>query len=213
MAYVGDNSYAAFTSPIQGQRYRFEVAPTFGGINFYSVLADARRYFFYRPITLAMRGLHYGRYGGGSEDNRLGRLHVGQPSFIRGYDPNSFDVSECSGTVGCPEYDRLIGSRLAIANFEIRVPLFGNEEYGLIPLSFLPTEISPFVDAGFAWGRARPVDFRFDRNTTDRVPVVSYGLSTRINILGYAIGEIYYAVPLHRPEKGGHFGFQLQPGW
>jgi hypothetical protein len=77
----------------------------------------------------------------------------------------------------------------------------------------LPTEIAPFFDAGIAWQRFADPVFRFDRTTSERVPVMSYGVSTRINVLGYAIAEIFYAVPLHRQEKGGHFGFQVQPGW
>jgi len=46
-----------------------------------------------------------------------------------------------------------------------------------------------------------------------RLPVVSSGVSARVNILGYLILETYFAYPYQRPEKGWHFGFQLQPGW
>ncbi|HEX2716369.1 MAG TPA: hypothetical protein VHM67_01750, partial [Gemmatimonadaceae bacterium] len=51
------------------------------------------------------------------------------------------------------------------------------------------------------------------RGATAQVPVASAGVSTRINLFGYLIGEIYYAYPFQRPDKGGHFGFQLAPGW
>ena len=215
-ALVGDNSYMGFTSPIQGQRYRFEVAPTFGGINFYALLADARRYFFASPVTLAVRGMHYGRYGGEADDGRLSPLYVGQPAFIRGYNPNSFTLDECSpraGSDGCPEFERLVGSRIAFGNLELRLPLFGNEQFGLIDIPFLPTEISPFFDIGVAWTRAASPELRFERNTPDRVPLMSAGLSARVNLFGYAVGEVFYVYPFQRPEKGGHFGFQLQPGW
>ncbi len=60
-ALVGDYSFFGFTSPVQGGRYRFEVAPTFGALRFHTVTADYRRYFFARPVTIALRGLHYGR--------------------------------------------------------------------------------------------------------------------------------------------------------
>jgi outer membrane protein assembly factor BamA len=126
-------------------------------------------------------------------------------------------VSECtdaaSGSNECPEFDRLIGSRVAVASAELRIPLFGNQELGLINLPYLPTEISPFVDAGVAWSKGSSPDFRFDRRTTDRVPVVSAGVAARINVLGFAVFEIYYAHPFQRPGKGAHFGFQLAPGW
>ncbi len=217
-ALVGDNSFMGFTSPIQGGRYRFEVAPSFGGISFYSVLGDTRRYFFKSPVTLAVRGMHYGRYGGGSEDPRLSPLYVGQPAFIRGYDPNSFSVEECVSAQpgepdGCPEFNRLVGSRIALVNLELRIPLFGTQELGLINLPFLPTEIAPFVDIGAAWGRSGLPELRFERETADRVPVVSTGVSARVNLFGYIVGEIFYVHPFQRQVKGSHFGFQLQPGW
>jgi Tol biopolymer transport system component len=216
-AFVGDNSYMGFTSPIQGGRYRFEVAPAFGGISFYSLLGDTRRYVFLRPVTFAVRGMTYGRYGGGSEDERLSPIWLGQPAFIRGYDPNNFGIDECvvetTQDNPCPEYTRLVGSRMAIANFELRIPLFGTEELGLINLPFLPTEISPFFDVGVAWRRNESPEFRFEREGGDRVPVMSTGVSARVNLFGYAVGEVFYVYPLHRKEKGAHFGFQLQPGW
>ena len=56
-AFVGDNSFAAFTSPISGTRYRFEFGPTFGTVMFNTALADGRRYLFWRPLTLAFRAL------------------------------------------------------------------------------------------------------------------------------------------------------------
>ena len=216
-AFVGDNAYMGFTSPIVGQRYRFEVAPTFGGINFYSLLADGRRYFLANPVTFAVRGMHYGRYGGASDDGRLSPLYIGQPAFIRGYDPNSFGLEECTPTEAddgrCPEFERLVGSRLAFANLEIRVPLFGNQQFGLFNVPFLPTEISPFFDIGLAWTRHASPELRFERDTPDRVPLMSTGISARVNLFGYAVGEVFYVYPFQRPEKRGHFGFQLQPGW
>jgi outer membrane protein assembly factor BamA len=102
---------------------------------------------------------------------------------------------------------------LAVANVELRIPLFGNDQFGLIPLSFLPTEVSPFFDVGYAWNQGDQLDFRFDRTTTDRVPVFSTGVSVRVNILGYAVGEFYWARPFQRPGKNWVFGFQLQPGF
>ncbi len=70
-AFVGDSSYFGFTAPVRGRRYRLEVEPTFGDLEFQSVTADYRRYFFFRPVTLALRGLHFGRYGTDAESERL----------------------------------------------------------------------------------------------------------------------------------------------
>ena len=43
-AFVSDTTSFGATSPVQGQRYRVEVTPTFGTVNFTGVLADYRRY-------------------------------------------------------------------------------------------------------------------------------------------------------------------------
>jgi hypothetical protein len=102
---------------------------------------------------------------------------------------------------------------MAVANVELRIPLFGTEAFGLFNVPFLPIEIAPFADAGVAWTREESPSFRFDRNTADRVPVFSAGISSRINLFGAAVLELYWAHPFQRPQRGAHFGFQLLPGW
>jgi len=216
LAFVGDYSYFGFTSPAAGGRYRFEYAPIFGGLNLQTFLGDYRRYFFKRPITFAMRGLYYGRFGKDAESGRLTPLFVGQETLIRGYSFESFDVSECTDTGStneCPEFDRLVGSRIGVANVELRIPLLGTREFGLIPWGFLPVEVTPFFDAGVAWQQGVSTDFSFARNTTARVPVFSAGITSRINLFGYGVLEAYYAYPFQRPERGAHFGFAFAPGW
>ena len=85
MALVGDNANYGFTSPVVGQRYRIEVAPTFGTLNYQTGLLDYRRYVFMQPFSFAMRAMHYGRYGGGGNSSRLQPLFLGYETFIRGY--------------------------------------------------------------------------------------------------------------------------------
>jgi outer membrane protein assembly factor BamA len=235
LGFVGDYSTFGFTSPIAGARYRFEGDPTFGQIQMTTAIADYRRYFLARPITFAFRALHYGRYGRDAQnDTILYPIYLGNPQFVRGYDYNSIDPSECgnsTNSTSCPVFDRLLGSRIAVASAEIRIPLLGVEGLGLIRTNIVPVEIAPFVDAGIAWcGRVDPnsqscregstsTDFRFvtgdeARATTNRIPVISTGISARINLFGYAVLETYYAIPFQRPDKrGGVFGFQLAPGW
>ncbi len=215
-AFVGDNSFFGFTAPIAGGRYRFEVAPTFGTLRFQTALADVRRYMFANPITFAVRGLHFGRYGSDGESTRLSPIFLGAPSLVRGYSAESFDPAECTTTPGsdrCPEFDRLIGSRIAVASAEVRIPLLGTSEYGLIRSPLFPLDIAPFVDAGVAWTSSESASFRFDRGSTDRVPVVSAGISARINLFGYAVVEAFYAKPFQRPAESWVLGFQLAPGW
>ena len=213
VAYVGDNSYSAFTNPIQGERYRFEVSPTAGTLTYNTLLADYRKYFFARPITLAFRGLHYGRYGRSSEDStRMYPLFLGEETLMRGYSVGSFSQNECTRT-DCRVFDRLLGSRLAVVSAELRIPLLGVPEYGLFNFPYLPTTISPFIDAGEAWnGRGR--SFTLDAsNANFQTPVISTGISARVNLLGYAVIEAYYAHPFQRPGRNWVYGLQLAPGW
>jgi hypothetical protein len=130
-AYVFDTTSFGATGPIQGQRYRLEADPTFGTVNFTGLLADYRRYFMPVPFyTLGVRTLHYGRYG-----------NIGNPGLVRGYDAYSIESSECIPTLSsdCPVIDRLLGSRLLVANLEFRFPLlrpFGisRSMYGPLPV-------------------------------------------------------------------------------
>ena len=237
-AFVGDNSYFGFTSPLVGQRYRFQASPTFGTLQFQTLLADYRRYIFARPVTFAFRAFHYGRYGRDSDGIKddslrvLSPVFLGYENFVRGYARESFEVNECQPTASsgpCPAFDRLVGSRIVTASFEIRIPLIGTQELGLLNFPFVPVEIAPFIDVGAAWSggeprldsQGRPINdglhddlvLKFDTDTFERVPVFSTGISARFNVLGYLVFEAYYAYPFQRPEKGAHFGFQLLPGW
>ncbi len=209
-AYVYDNSLFGGTSPILGQRYRLEVSPVFGGLNFVGALADFRRYQgLVRPLTLAGRILHLGRYGGSAEDDRIGALFIGYPWLVRGYDVESFSIEELGQSGLDPSiYNRLLGSRVAVANLELRLPLFGPA--GLIrSANFLPIEAGVFYDAGVAWTRSEEASFLGG----PRKPVTSEGLALRINALGIVIVELDYVHPNDRPDKGWYWQFALQPGF
>ena len=217
LAYVTDYSTFGFTSPIAGARYRFEVDPTFGNLLFTTVLADYRRYIFANPVTVAFRLTHYGRYGRNAEDSTtLFPLYVGDPYFIRGYDYNTFNINECGNSPNgtCPALDRLFGSKIATANFEVRFPLTGVPGYGLINFPYLPIDVAPFFDAGVAWYNHDTPIFKFSETSNQRIPVFSTGVSTRINVLGYIVAEVFWAKPFQRPmQKSGIWGFQILPGW
>ncbi len=214
VAFVGDYSFFGFTSPISGSRYRLEVEPTAGTIQYLTILADYRKYFFANPLTLAVRGLHYGRYFGDAESDRLSQLFVGYESYVRGYPVSEIDASECSGGSGkCPEFDRLIGSKMGVFNAELRVPLFGTSEYGLVNASFLPIELVGFFDAGVAWTENTEPELKWETRSAERIPVFSAGGAARVNLLGYLVMQFYYAFPFQRPETTGQFGFLIAPGW
>jgi len=248
VAYVGDNSFAAFTSPVQGERYRIQYTPTFGSVTYQLAIADYRRYFFMRPFTLALRGMSLGRYGNGAEDvNTTWPIYLGEETLMRGYGYGSFTSDECvvtgvaagtqAASVGCPAFQRLFGSKVGVVNAEFRIPLFGTEGFGLLNFPFLPTEVSPFFDAGVSYTNAQSPNFRLTREANDiptncaqptsntqalaqsyypcadRIPVFSAGVSFRFNLMGYAIMEAYAAHPFQRPKKQWVWGFQLAPGW
>ena len=210
-ALVRDTSSFGATSPVLGQRLRFEVSPTFGDLQMTNVTADLRQYVMpVRPLTLAGRVLHVGRYGLSGDDTRLVPLFLGYSTLVRGYDVNSFRASECSPTAdgSCPEFDRLLGSRLLVVNAEARVPavgLFtGRLDYGPVPV-----ELLAFFDAGVAWTRTeRPI---FADGT--REWVTSVGGGARVNLFGFAVAEFNMARPLQRGGRGWLFVFNLRQGW
>jgi Tol biopolymer transport system component len=215
VAFVGDSSAFGFVSPVRGTRYRYEVETLTGDLKFNTALADWRKYFFKRPMTLAVRGLHYGRYGSDAESPQLTPLYLGQGSLVRGYDPYSVDINECvapSGSGACPVFDRLVGSRVAAGSVEMRVPLFGTQEFGLINAPSVPTELFAFGDVGAAWRNGDKVKFKWATNTAERVPVASVGVGLRV-LLAYIPIEIYAAKPFQRPDRNIEYGFNIIPGW
>ena len=209
-ALVYDTSISGVTSPIRGSRYRLELSQSAGTLNFSGVTADVRTYLMpVRPFTLALRGLFYGRYGSDAEDQRLPTLYLGYPGLVRGYDSGSFESGECGVQPGggCPAFDRLIGSRIGIANAELRFPLWGvfggDNFYGPLPI-----EMALFSDAGIAWGRNSSPRFAGG----DREPVFSVGAAMRINLFGFAVAEIDYVKPLDR-DRGWLWQFSFRPGF
>ena len=210
-ALVYDSSIFGATSPLVGRSYRFEYTQMSGSLNYGGALADYRRYFMpRRPFTFALRGLHYGRYGGDAEDPRLPPLFLGYQGLVRGYDIGSFDANECNSVdfSTCEAFDRLNGSRVAIASAELRFPLLGlfsrRSFYGPFPI-----ELAFFGDAGVAWTS----DTRPSFAGGDRDWARSAGVALRANVLGFAIVEFDYVRPFDRSRKGWIWQFGLTPGF
>jgi outer membrane protein assembly factor BamA len=210
-ALVYDTSISGITSPIRGSRYRLELSQSAGSLKYSGVLADVRTYRMpLRPYTFAFRGMYYGRYGGDAGDQRLPTLYLGYPGLVRGYDAGSFEAGECGAQTdgSCPAFDRLIGSRVAIGNAELRFPLWGalggDRFYGPIPV-----EMAVFSDVGMAWGGTTTSRF----TEGDHKAVRSVGAAARINLFGFAVAEIDYVRPLDRPGRGWVWQFNLRPGF
>ncbi len=212
VAFVGDNSAFGFVSPVRGTRYRYEYDILNGDLKFQTALADYRKYFFFRPVTVAFHALHFGRYGRDAESPYLNPIDLGYDYIVRGYDSVSLGECVASATSQCPVYDRLIGSRIAATSLEVRAPLLGTKEYGLINAPAVPTEMEAFIDGGTAWSSGQHPKLKFATNTDERVPVFSAGVGLRI-LLSYIPIEIYAAKPFQRPGKNIVYGFNIIPGW
>jgi Tol biopolymer transport system component len=210
-ALVYDSSISGATGPLVGRRYRFEYSQMAGTLTYGGVLADYRRYFMpIRPFTFAVRGLHYGRYGSDAEDSRLTPLFLGYQGLVRGYDFGSFDANECESVdlSSCEAFDRLNGSRVAVASAELRFPLLGlfsrKSFYGPFPI-----EMAFFADAGLAWtSGTKPTFAGGDRDWVRRA-----GAALRVNVFGFAVAEIDYVRPLDRSRRGWLWQFGLTPGF
>lgn len=224
-ALVYDASLQGYTSPFAGMRYRFEVAPTVGSLQFTTLTADFRRYFFLRPFTLAVRGMHVGRYG--RDEHRVGAIYLGWPFLIRGYGrDNVADACRPTLPTGGREcdlyYDELKGSRVALTNVELRVPIIRQLVVGNT-LGLPPVEGFIFGDAGMAWGsiEANPgqviethATFRRGVQSAldERGIVTSAGVGARANLFGYFVVEAVYVKAFER-TNGFHWQFSLQPGF
>ena len=210
-ALVFDTSIFGVASPIRGSRYRLEFDQTSGDLRYGAALADYRTYLMpVRPFTVALRGMYYGRYGRDAENPLLTPVYLGYPELVRGYDYNSFRADECGVTANgsCPVFDKLFGSRMLVANAELRFPLWGafggSNFYGP-----LPVEMGVFTDAGAAWDRSG----RLKLTGADGKLVRSVGALARVNVFGFAVAEIDYVRPLDRPGRGWLWAFNFRPGF
>jgi Tol biopolymer transport system component len=85
-ALVFDTSIFGATSPIRGSRYRLELDQTVGDLHYGAALADYRTYIMpVRPLTFAVRGMYYGRYGRDAESSLLTPVFLGYWYVVGGY--------------------------------------------------------------------------------------------------------------------------------
>src|SRR5690606_23856257 len=210
VAMVYDNALFGYTSPFAGQRYRFEVTPVVGQLNFVQALADYGRYLFLRPFTFAVRGMHWGRYG--ADDEAFSPQWLGYPYFMRGYYSAYNDCRQSTAADACNLYQSMVGTRIAVINTEVRFPLIRALVIG--PIGFPPIEGVGFFDSGVAWDRNSSPVFRrgFNGNPEERGIVSSTGVGARINLLGFAVLEVDYVKPLDA-QRDWHWQFALQPGF
>jgi Tol biopolymer transport system component len=217
LALVYDNAVHAYVGPFLGRRTRIEYAPAVGDWTFHQGLVDYRRYDrLVGPVTLATRLFFFGRFGA---DGEQFPLFLGIPDLLRGYTAGSFRRRECdadaqAGARNCAELNQLIGTRVGLANAELRVPLTGSLGLLSMPLWFPPIEGAVFFDSGIAWtaGNTLTLDRApdDDKNTV-REPLSSWGVSLRGNLWGLMILRGDYAKPLSRSGHGAYWTLSIGP--
>ncbi|RMG27931.1 MAG: hypothetical protein D6730_06175 [Bacteroidetes bacterium] len=207
-AFVHDNSFFGIAAPLQGSRYRIGVEKYFGDLDFMGAIIDYRQYLYAKPFTFAFRATHLGRYGKDAEV--LTPLYLGYPWFVRGYGFSHSDILEANKL----SVNQLVGSKLLIANFEIRLPFTGPERLSVIKSKFLFTDLNLFVDGGLAWNDKLNPDSNERVGIFDNTPkpVFSTGASMRINLFGAMVLEPFLAVPLLKKTRTV-FGVNVVPGW
>src|SRR5205823_755456 len=197
-----------------GARSRFELSPSFGDWRFTAGLADWRRYLFFRPFTLAVRGLFFGRFG---RDAELFPQYLGSTELLRGYTAGSILNNEClnpssssNGVTGCSNLDQLIGSKIAVFNAELRFPLTRSLVLGFLPVGLPPIEGALFYDMGLAWNGTSCDGSPgscvwWNRGSQDqevyRTPLRGWGGSIRMNFLGFVVLRFDYTKPINRPDN------------
>lgn len=96
---------------------------------------------------------------------------------------------------------------MAVFNAELR-PLLGlfarKDFYGP-----LPVDVGVFADAGAAWGQGGALHLTGPQRNLVR----SVGVLMRVNLLGFAIGQLDYSRPLDRPDRGWIWQFSLSRGF
>jgi outer membrane protein assembly factor BamA len=220
-AYVSDNALFGYTGPISGRRFRFQIEPTLGSFRWIDYQADYRRYFpiLFNYLTFATRAMSSLQVG---RDEKQFPNYIGRPEFVRGYDRESFFSNSCytiggASPQGCSAV-QLLGSRVALANAELRFPVVRRFELGILPIALPPLDGLVFYDAGLAWSSGQTVYLQkpasYDLNK-QRYVLTSYGLGLRLNLFGFAILRWDYAIPLDRPkdQRHGFWTWSLGPSF
>lgn len=228
---TGDDSYFGIAAPLGGYRFKLGIDYNGGTYKYYSPNIDLRKYVRAAPVTFAARFYGTGRFG--NDANNFYPLSVSYPWLVRGYDLYSNNTTQQS-TTSLWNSNQLNGSRIAVANFEIRLPFTGPEKLSVIPSKFLFSDLNLFFDAGLAWNKGDKItlfqtqpDVLSQTPQTDpttgqvtnfvtvsRVPAFSAGISLRVNVFGAFVLEPYYAFPFNRKDvKKPVFGFNFTPGW
>jgi len=198
LSLVHDNTLYGMFAPVKGTRYNLTLmnSPKLGadGLDFTTVMGDFRTYGkLGEGFSVAMRfsgGVSFGAqpmrfYLGGTENwinwqYETNNIEIGKS--IREY---AFSVP------GLPlrgyNFDRISGSKYALANFEFRFPLFRYLILGALPIGFQDIQGNLFFDAGTAWSDNNALRF-FEKTASGKIIsrdlLMGTGFGTRIALFG-----------------------------
>ena len=198
-ALVRDTTVFGPTGPLLGSRYRVELAPAIGQMRYTSVLADVRHYLMpVRPLTVAMRMVHSGRFGRDGRDPRLLPSYLGSSYFVRGHRE---DLRYCTPDPAQVCGDELLGNQLLVGNLEVRFPLWGVWSRQLDYNRFVPVDAFFFADGGIVSSR-----------TDGRTSISSIGAGLRMNAGGLPL-EIGAVRALDGPRPRWQFDLGFRVGF
>ena len=214
ISYVIDNALVGYNGPLSGRRLRVSLSPIFGGLQYWEGSVDYRRYdpILFSFLTFATRFNAIIRKGA---DESAFPMYIGRPWSVRGYDrENAFSTGclpELGGLASACSASKLIGSRTAILNLELRFPILRRADLGLLPISLPPVDGQFFFDAGLAWNPGQTIGWSTPAVDVDRVraPQASYGFGIRMNFFNIAPLRWDYAIPLADPQRRGYWVFSL----
>lgn len=198
LSLVHDNSLYGMFAPVKGSRYNVTLmnSPKLGseGMEFTSLLGDFRTYGkLGEGFSVALRlagGASFGAnpmrfYLGGTENWINWQYENNNIAIGRNIREYAFSVP------GLPlrgyNYDRISGSKYALANFEFRFPLFRYLILGALPIGFQDIQGNLFFDAGTAWSDTKALKF-FERDSSNNIVsrdlLMGTGIGTRIALFG-----------------------------
>lgn len=170
---VGDNSLSGYYGPVNGSRYNLSYSPAIpvfdNALAYHTVSADLRRYWdLTSGYTFGIRAL-----AGAST----------------GRDPQAFRIGGFSTLRGFRDFD-LIGSRVALANVELRFPFI--HQLGLVgplPIGIFNIRGALFTDAGVIWNEGEALRLSEVVNGRRRLasPHMSFGTGMRTYVFGLPI--------------------------
>ena len=198
LSLVHDNTLYGMFAPIKGTRYNLTLmnSPKLGsdGMDFTTAMGDIRTYGklgegfsvalrFAGGISLGANPMRF--YLGGTENWinwQYENDNIGIGKSIKEY---AFSVP------GLPlrgyNFDKISGSKYALANFEFRFPLFRYLILGALPIGFQDIQGNLFFDAGTAWSVNKDLKL-FEKNSSGNIVsrdlLMGTGFGTRIALFG-----------------------------